>query len=108
MALSRTGVLGFVKFITVPTTAISCPRSAPGAAEHRYRDSPENGFIILNLTNNVRLGFSSCEVLNLFYCLPLQLGSYHFREAKGLHQGLKELLKTHNPWDKEVEFSRKK
>ncbi|KIJ59869.1 hypothetical protein HYDPIDRAFT_32746 [Hydnomerulius pinastri MD-312] len=29
------------------------------------------------------------------------------REAKGLHQGLKELLKTHNPWDKEVEFNRK-
>ncbi|KAI6014465.1 hypothetical protein BKA83DRAFT_4111127 [Pisolithus microcarpus] len=29
------------------------------------------------------------------------------REAKGIHQGLKELLKTHNPWDKEVEFNRK-
>ncbi|KAG6380081.1 hypothetical protein JVT61DRAFT_8163 [Boletus reticuloceps] len=33
--------------------------------------------------------------------------SHLAREAKGLHQGLKELLKTHNPWDKEVEFSRK-
>ncbi|KAI6111723.1 hypothetical protein EDD16DRAFT_1198631 [Pisolithus croceorrhizus] len=30
------------------------------------------------------------------------------REAKGIHQGLKELLKTQNPWDKEVEFNRKK
>ncbi|KAI6132944.1 hypothetical protein EV401DRAFT_1915091 [Pisolithus croceorrhizus] len=29
------------------------------------------------------------------------------REAKGIHQGLKELLKTQNPWDKEVEFNRK-
>ncbi|KAI6041559.1 hypothetical protein EDC04DRAFT_3139688 [Pisolithus marmoratus] len=29
------------------------------------------------------------------------------REAKGIHQGLKELLKTHSPWDKEVEFNRK-
>ncbi|KAF9242266.1 hypothetical protein BU15DRAFT_72802 [Melanogaster broomeanus] len=33
--------------------------------------------------------------------------SHLAREAKGLHQGLKELLKTHNPWDKEVEFYRK-
>ncbi|KAF9224692.1 hypothetical protein BS17DRAFT_44590 [Gyrodon lividus] len=33
--------------------------------------------------------------------------SHLAREAKGLHQGLKELLKTHNPWDKEVEFHRK-
>ncbi|KIK96184.1 hypothetical protein PAXRUDRAFT_325992 [Paxillus rubicundulus Ve08.2h10] len=33
--------------------------------------------------------------------------SHLAREAKGLHQGLKELLKTHNPWDKEVEFNRK-
>ncbi|KAL4076715.1 hypothetical protein V8B97DRAFT_2004429 [Scleroderma yunnanense] len=29
------------------------------------------------------------------------------REAKGIHQGLKELLKTRSPWDKEVEFNRK-
>lgn len=29
------------------------------------------------------------------------------REAKGIYQGLKELFKTHNPWDKEVEFNRK-
>ncbi|KAG9313716.1 hypothetical protein JVU11DRAFT_6066 [Chiua virens] len=33
--------------------------------------------------------------------------SHLAREAKGIHQALKELLKTHNPWDKEVEFSRK-
>ncbi|KAF8839282.1 hypothetical protein BDN67DRAFT_785892 [Paxillus ammoniavirescens] len=33
--------------------------------------------------------------------------SHLAREAKGLHQALKELLKTHNPWDKEVEFNRK-
>jgi protein SMG7 len=30
------------------------------------------------------------------------------REAKGLQQGLKEALKTRDPWDKEVEFQRKK
>ncbi|KAG1888250.1 hypothetical protein F4604DRAFT_1085109 [Suillus subluteus] len=28
-------------------------------------------------------------------------------EAKSIHQSLKELLKTHLPWDKEVEFQRK-
>jgi len=34
---------------------------------------------------------------------PSQLAS----EAKSTHQSLKELLKTHLPWDKEVEFHRK-
>ncbi|THH19407.1 hypothetical protein EW146_g1740 [Bondarzewia mesenterica] len=29
------------------------------------------------------------------------------REAKSLHQGLKELLKSRDPWDREVEFQRK-
>jgi hypothetical protein len=29
-------------------------------------------------------------------------------EAKSTHQTLKELLKTHVPWDKEVEFQRKR
>ncbi|KAG6333715.1 hypothetical protein ID866_5373 [Astraeus odoratus] len=29
------------------------------------------------------------------------------KEAKGIHQGLKELLKTRTPWDREVEFNRK-
>ncbi|KAH7882894.1 hypothetical protein F5I97DRAFT_1900415 [Phlebopus sp. FC_14] len=33
--------------------------------------------------------------------------SHLAKEARGLHQGLKELLKSHNPWDKEVEFGRK-
>jgi len=31
-----------------------------------------------------------------------------YREAKALHQGLKDLLKTRDPWNKEVEFQRKK
>lgn len=30
------------------------------------------------------------------------------REAKGIHQSLKELLKTKEPFDKEVDFQRKK
>lgn len=30
------------------------------------------------------------------------------REAKALHQGLKDLLKNLDPWNKEVEFQRKK
>jgi hypothetical protein len=30
------------------------------------------------------------------------------REAKALQQGLKDLLKTLDPWNKEVEFQRKK
>jgi hypothetical protein len=30
------------------------------------------------------------------------------REAKALQQGLKDLLKTVDPWNKEVEFQRKK
>lgn len=29
-------------------------------------------------------------------------------EAKGIHQSLKELLKTKEPFDKEVDFQRKK
>ncbi|KIO02509.1 hypothetical protein M404DRAFT_147748, partial [Pisolithus tinctorius Marx 270] len=36
-----------------------------------------------------------------------RLNGLGYREAKGIYQGLKELLKTHNPWDKEVEFNRK-
>lgn len=32
----------------------------------------------------------------------------HLREAKSLQQGLKESLKSREPWDKEVEFQRKK
>lgn len=31
-----------------------------------------------------------------------------FSEAKGIHQSLKELLKTKEPFDKEVDFQRKK
>ncbi len=31
-----------------------------------------------------------------------------YREAKALQQGLKDLLKNLDPWNKEVEFQRKK
>jgi len=31
-----------------------------------------------------------------------------YREAKTLQQGLKDLLKTRDPWNKEIEFQRKK
>jgi protein SMG7 len=31
-----------------------------------------------------------------------------YREAKGTHQALKEALKTREPWDREVDFQRRK
>jgi hypothetical protein len=31
-----------------------------------------------------------------------------YREVKALHQGLRDLLKARDPWNKEVEFQRKK
>ena len=31
-----------------------------------------------------------------------------YREAKALQQGLKDLLKNLDPWNKEIEFQRKK
>jgi len=40
------------------------------------------------------------------HLLISQLTTY--REAKTLQQGLKDLLKTRDPWNKEVEFQRKK
>ena len=40
------------------------------------------------------------------HLLISQLTTY--REVKTLQQGLKDLLKTRDPWNKEVEFQRKK
>jgi hypothetical protein len=40
------------------------------------------------------------------YSLNVQFTSY--REAKGIHQSLKEALKDHDAWDREVEFQRKR
>ena len=63
----------------------------------------------LTVNHNGRTGFTHLEVSFTFKSptnLPLKRHSY--REAKGLQQGLKEALKTRDPWDKEIEFQRKK
>ena len=43
---------------------------------------------------------------------PCTSGSHYSpirsREAKALQQGLKDLLKNRDPWNKEVEFQRRK
>lgn len=68
-------------------------------------DRADNGRIALPLPT------MSDQASHLARCVASSrssVRSHRRREAKGLHQGLKELLKTHNPWDKEVEFSRKK
>ncbi len=44
------------------------------------------------------------QILRLYFC-HLHLCC---REAKGIHQSLKELLKKKEPFDKETDFQRKK
>ena len=47
------------------------------------------------------------ELTILFLNLPFSWPRSH-RDAKGIQQGLKEALKKQDPWDKEIEFQRKK
>jgi len=59
---------------------------------------------------HVRTALPCCKVVStqlLFMVDPLTQ-CVGLREARGLQQGLKEALKTREPWDKEVEFQRKK
>jgi hypothetical protein len=51
-----------------------------------------------------RLIDSPFNVAPFIYLYPVSMN----REAKGLQQGLKEALKNRDPWDKEIEFQRKK
>jgi hypothetical protein len=55
-----------------------------------------------------RLIYSSPKVTHDRFCFLLFMSSVMLREARSIHQSLKELLKTKEPFDKEVDFQRKK
>jgi len=55
-----------------------------------------------------RLIYSSPKVTHDRFCFLLFMSSVVLREARSIHQSLKELLKTKEPFDKEVDFQRKK
>ncbi len=55
-----------------------------------------------------RLIYSSPKVTHDRFCLLLFMSFVIPREARSIHQSLKELLKTKEPFDKEVDFQRKK
>jgi len=78
------------------------------------------GSLQLFRPNNVRSSLTSPCLCTSMSEDPLAIAKYDinshlrfvllitYREAKALHQGLKDLLKTRDPWNKEVEFQRKK